>query len=69
MAKVGAGTASMFMNIQPFVAIIASDIILGDQILPSQIFGGILVLLGVFIANMPSPAVKPTVFNQPNKMV
>ncbi|MED3563943.1 DMT family transporter [Bacillus xiapuensis] len=69
VAKVGAGTASMFMNIQPFVAIIASHFILGDRILPMQIFGGILVLLGVFIANMQSAAVKPTIFNQPNKMV
>lgn len=69
VAKVGAGTASMFMNIQPFVAIIASHFILGDRILPAQIFGGILVLLGVFIANMPSHAVKPVVLNHPNKTV
>lgn len=54
VAEVGAGTASMFMNIQPFVAILASHFILGDRILVSQIFGGLLVLLGVFIANMPS---------------
>ncbi|MEH7414578.1 DMT family transporter [Neobacillus drentensis] len=54
VAKVGAGTASMFMNIQPFVAILASHFILGNHILLNQIIGGILVLLGVFIANMPS---------------
>jgi drug/metabolite transporter (DMT)-like permease len=69
VAKVGAGTASMFMNIQPFVAIIASHFILGDRILPVQIIGGILVLLGVFIANLPVSTVKPAVINQPNKMV
>ncbi|WP_160720558.1 DMT family transporter [Bacillus sp. USDA818B3_A] len=54
VAKVGAGTASMFMNIQPFVAILASHFILGNHISINQIIGGILVLLGVFIANMPS---------------
>lgn len=54
VAEVGAGTASMFMNIQPFAAILASHFILGDPILLNQIIGGVLVLLGVFIANMSS---------------
>jgi drug/metabolite transporter (DMT)-like permease len=54
VAEVGAGTASMFMNIQPFAAIIASHFILGNPILLNQIIGGILVLTGVFIANMPA---------------
>jgi drug/metabolite transporter (DMT)-like permease len=54
VAEVGAGTASMFMNIQPFAAIIASHFMLGDPILLNQIIGGILVLTGVFIANMPA---------------
>jgi drug/metabolite transporter (DMT)-like permease len=65
VAKVGAGTASMFMNIQPFVAILASHFILGNQISLNQIIGGILVLLGVFIANMPS--VKTVVSTGSNK--
>lgn len=65
VAKVGAGTASMFMNIQPFVAILASHFILGNHIMLTQIIGGILVLLGVFIANMPT--VKPAVSALPNK--
>lgn len=65
VAKVGAGTAAMFMNIQPFVAIVASHFILGNPILPLQIMGGILVLTGVFIANMPT--VRPIVATQTNK--
>ncbi|MDR4946059.1 DMT family transporter [Neobacillus cucumis] len=65
VAKVGAGTASMFMNIQPFVAILASHFILGNHISLNQIIGGILVLLGVFIANMPS--VKTVVSTGSNK--
>lgn len=59
VATVGAGTAAMFMNIPPFIAILTSHFVLGDEILLSQIIGGVLVLLGVFIANMPS--VKPVV--------
>jgi drug/metabolite transporter (DMT)-like permease len=54
VSEVGAGTASMFMNIQPFTAILASHFILGDPILINQIIGGVLVLVGVFIANLPS---------------
>jgi drug/metabolite transporter (DMT)-like permease len=54
VAEVGAGTASMFMNLQPFVAILASHFILGNPIMQSQIIGGIFVLIGVFIANMQS---------------
>jgi drug/metabolite transporter (DMT)-like permease len=65
VSEVGAGTASMFMNVQPFVAILASHFILGDPILVSQILGGILVLLGVFIANMPSG--KTEMVMEPNK--
>jgi drug/metabolite transporter (DMT)-like permease len=65
VAKVGAGKASMFMNIQPFVAILASHFILGNRIMLTQIIGGILVLLGVFIANM--PIVKPMIAVEINK--
>ncbi|MDP4164538.1 MAG: DMT family transporter [Bacillota bacterium] len=54
VAVAGAGTASMFMNLQPFVAILASHFILGNPIQIGQILGGCLVLFGVFIANMPS---------------
>jgi drug/metabolite transporter (DMT)-like permease len=57
VADVGAGTASMFMNIQPFTAILASHFILGDPILLNQILGGLLVLAGVYIANLPSKQV------------
>jgi drug/metabolite transporter (DMT)-like permease len=67
VSEVGAGTASMFMNVQPFIAILASHFILGDPILVSQILGGILVLLGVFIANMPSG--KPELVLEPKREV
>jgi drug/metabolite transporter (DMT)-like permease len=54
VAQTGAGTASMFMNLQPFVAIIVSHFVFGDKILLNQIVGGIMVLVGVFIANKKS---------------
>ncbi|MDB5085720.1 MAG: hypothetical protein JWN30_2606 [Bacilli bacterium] len=51
VAVVGAGTAAMFMNIPPFVAILVGHWVLGDPIYATQLIGGVLVLLGVLTAN------------------
>lgn len=51
VATVGAGTASMFMNVPPFIALLVGHWVLGDPIYIQQILGGLLVLAGVFIAN------------------
>jgi drug/metabolite transporter (DMT)-like permease len=48
---VGASTSSMFMNIPPFIAILVAYLLLGDPIHGSQIAGGVLILLGVALAN------------------
>ncbi|WP_027417194.1 DMT family transporter [Aneurinibacillus terranovensis] len=54
VSVVGAGTASMFMNIPPFIALIVGHWVLGDAIRTAQVIGGFLVLSGVFIANQSS---------------
>lgn len=54
IAVAGAGTAAMFMNIPPFIALILAHFVLGDAINTSQILGGILVLSGVAVANRKS---------------
>lgn len=51
ISEVGASTSAMFMNIPPFVAIVVAYFALGDPIRPTQIAGGVLILLGVFLAN------------------
>jgi drug/metabolite transporter (DMT)-like permease len=51
VSVIGAGTAAMFMNIPPFIALVAGHFILHNAVYVTQIFGGILVLVGVFIAN------------------
>lgn len=51
VAVIGAGTAAMFMNIPPFIALIAGHFVLHDAIYTTQVLGGVLVLVGVFIAN------------------
>ncbi|UOF91198.1 DMT family transporter [Fodinisporobacter ferrooxydans] len=62
VSLIGAGTASMFMNIPPFIALLLGHFALGDAIYTTQILGGVLVLLGVFVANqgaLRSPKVSP----------
>lgn len=51
ISEVGASVSAMFMNIPPFVAVIAGHFVLGDPINPSQIFGGLLILSGVLLSN------------------
>lgn len=51
VSVVGAGMASMYMNIPPFIALLAGHFALGDAIYGAQLVGGGLVLLGVFVAN------------------
>ncbi|WP_156326579.1 DMT family transporter [Paenibacillus pinihumi] len=55
VAVVGPGTASLFHNLPPFVAMLAGFLVLGEQVLLSQILGGVLILLGVFISNRARP--------------
>lgn len=51
VSVIGAGTAAMFMNIPPFIALLAGHFILHNPIYFTQVVGGVLVLLGVFVAN------------------
>jgi drug/metabolite transporter (DMT)-like permease len=48
---VGASTSAMFMNIPPFIAIVAAYFLMGDPIRAAQIVGGALILAGVALAN------------------
>jgi drug/metabolite transporter (DMT)-like permease len=48
---VGASVSAMFMYIPPFVAIVVAHFLLGDPIRGSQLFGGVLILLGVALSS------------------
>lgn len=54
VGSAGAGTAAMFMNLPPFVALLAGHFFLGDAIYVMQVVGGMFVLLGVLVANSSS---------------
>ncbi|KQX48928.1 hypothetical protein ASD40_12310 [Paenibacillus sp. Root444D2] len=51
VAIVGPGTASLFNNLPPFIAILTGYLFLGDAIHLTQICGGICILIGVFTSN------------------
>ncbi|MCL2130560.1 MAG: DMT family transporter [Treponema sp.] len=53
----GAGTASLFLNFVPVISAIGGFFILGERLLPLQLFGAFLVLAGVYLA-MSIPEIK-----------
>ncbi|HLR72837.1 MAG TPA: DMT family transporter, partial [Pseudogracilibacillus sp.] len=50
MPKVGAANASLLMNLEPFIAMVGSALILGSHILLIEIIGAILIISGVILA-------------------
>ncbi|SHO49505.1 DMT family transporter [Desulfopila aestuarii] len=52
--KIGATRSGVFINLVPFFAIILSWLILGESIKPVVLSGGVLVLAGVTLTNMPT---------------
>jgi drug/metabolite transporter (DMT)-like permease len=51
MGKVGVAEASIFINLNPFFALVSSVIFLGENITFSQIFGFIFILFGVLFGS------------------
>ena len=51
ISAVGASASTMYMNIPPFIAIVAAYLVLGDPIRIAQIAGGILIAIGVAVSN------------------
>ncbi|WP_138753812.1 DMT family transporter [Paenibacillus sinopodophylli] len=51
VAVVGAGTASLFNNVPPFIALLAGFLVLGDPIEGTQLIGGVVILAGVFLSS------------------
>ncbi|MCS7233314.1 MAG: DMT family transporter [Synergistetes bacterium] len=53
-----ASKVGVFMNIQPVVGMVAASIVLGEEMSFSLIFGGILILIGVYFVNKTNRALK-----------
>jgi drug/metabolite transporter (DMT)-like permease len=52
LKQVGAGKASIFLNLQPFVAMIVGFLLLGTPVTPVQIIGSLLIVGGVVLATL-----------------
>jgi drug/metabolite transporter (DMT)-like permease len=50
--RVGAGKASIFLNLQPFVAMIVGFLLLGTAVTLVQVVGALLIVGGVILATM-----------------
>jgi drug/metabolite transporter (DMT)-like permease len=58
MSKVGASKASIFLNFQPFVAMIVGYLALGFPVTRSQLIGSTLIIFGVIFATFQLRAIK-----------
>ncbi|TGU48289.1 EamA/RhaT family transporter, partial [Mesorhizobium sp. M00.F.Ca.ET.186.01.1.1] len=49
---VGTGKAAIFLNLQPFVAMLVGFLLLGSQVTAIQAGGSLLIVAGVVVASM-----------------
>ncbi len=52
----GAGKASVFINLIPVVSVVAAYILLGERLGPGQLAGGLVAVAGVYLATVPARA-------------
>jgi drug/metabolite transporter (DMT)-like permease len=51
---VGTGKAAIFLNLQPFVAMLVGFLLLGSQVTAIQVGGSLLIVAGVIVATVHS---------------
>ena len=59
MDVLGAGVASVFINLIPVVSVVASFFILGERLSPLQLGGAAVAVAGVYLATMKPIKPKP----------
>jgi drug/metabolite transporter (DMT)-like permease len=59
VSSVGPSRATLFANIQPFIAVLLAVLILSERMTGVQIAGGVLIGLGIGLARRPSPSGAP----------
>ncbi len=56
LRRLDATEASTYINLVPVITVISAAILLGEALVPSQLLGGALVILGVFLTSHPGTA-------------
>ncbi|MDR5659465.1 DMT family transporter [Serpentinicella sp. ANB-PHB4] len=51
LKNLGASSTNVYINLMPFVGVFAANIMLGEQLYPLQLLGGITIVIGVYIVN------------------
>jgi len=58
--RLGPARTAVYVYLQPFLAVIAAGILIGERILPLQLLGGVIMLIGVAWGRpRPRPSVVP----------
>jgi drug/metabolite transporter (DMT)-like permease len=63
--RVGPSRATLFANLQPFVAAVFALAILSEQITPLQIVGGLAIGVGIVLSRTERPRVQPVLEEEP----
>jgi drug/metabolite transporter (DMT)-like permease len=55
LAQIDASQVAAFIYVEPLVTVVAAAIVLGEALTPVMLFGGLTILLGVYLVNRPVP--------------
>lgn len=53
LKKLDVALTTLYLNLVPVIGVVSGYLILGEQVLPVQLFGGAIILLAIFTANLP----------------
>ena len=59
LARLGPVRVTSFINLLPVVSVVGGMLILGERLLPAQMIGGVVIVLGVFLVNRPGRSRAP----------
>ncbi len=51
LRKLGATLTNVYINLMPFIGVLAAFIILKERLYMVQLYGGLIIILGIFTAN------------------
>lgn len=52
LKKLGATLTNVYINLMPFIGVLSAYIVLNENIYLIQLYGGVIIILGIFMANL-----------------
>ena len=60
MDSVGAARATLYMYLQPFLGVMFAALLIGEQVAPVQVLGGVVIVTGVSLGKLfPGATIAP----------